>query len=118
MPRARRILVVFWLVAGLCLQGLAPAGEMAALGRDGDVAHAALHLEAVAHHHGEDGSIKKDDSKKSLEHLKADGFVQVGAVLPQGVADVAAMPLDSSRAEPRARAYDPPFLEGLMRPPR
>ena len=118
MPRTRRLLVVFWLVAGLCLQGFAPAGGMTALGRDGDAAHAALHLEAVAHHHGEDGSIREDTSKKSIDHLKAEGCSQVAGLLPQGVATVPEMPLDGARLELRAQAYDPPFLEGLIRPPR
>lgn len=118
MPRTRRLLVVFWLVAGLCLQGFALSREMSALGQGGDAAHAAMHLDAVAHHHDDDGSIRKDTSKKSLEHLKADCCVQVAGLLPQAVAAVPGMPLDRSRAELRDDAYDPPFLEGLMRPPR
>ena len=118
MPRTRRILVTVCLIAGLCLQGFALARQMTALAQGGDAAHAAMHLEAVAHHHGDDGSIQRDDSRKSLDHLKAECCVQVSGVLPQGVAAVPELPLDRSRAEMRAKAYDPPFLEGLMRPPR
>ena len=118
MPRARRILVVFWLAAGLCLQGFAHAREMAALGLGGDAAHATLHLEAVAHHHDDDGSIRTDTSTRSLDHLKADCGLQVAGLLPQVAAGVPEMPHDRSRAPVRVDAYDPPFLEGLRRPPR
>ena len=118
MPRPRRILVVFCLIAGLCLQGFALARQMSAFAQDGDAAHAAMHLDAVAHHHEGDGSIHKDASKQSLEHLKADCCVQVAGLLPHGAPAVPALPLDRSRAEARHDAHDSPFLEGLMRPPR
>src|SRR5262245_29755304 len=118
MPRTRRIFLVFWLVAGLCLQGFALAGQMTALAKGGDAAHAALHMDGVAHHHEGDGSIQKDESKKSLDHLKSDCCFQVAGVLPQGAASVPQMPLDRSHAVLRADEYDPPFLEGLIRPPR
>jgi hypothetical protein len=118
MSRARHILVVFWLAAGLCLQGFSLSRELSALGQGGDAVHAAMHLDSVAHHHDHDGAIHKDGSKKSIDHLKADCCVQVAGLPPQGVAAVPALPLDRSRAQHRLDAYDPPFLEGLMRPPR
>jgi hypothetical protein len=118
MPRPRRILVVFCLIAGLCLQGFALARQMSAFAQSGDAEHAAMHLDAVAHHHEGDGSIQRDSSKKSLEHLKADCCVQVAGLLPHVTPSVPALPLDRSRAEPRHDAHDSPFLEGLKRPPR
>lgn len=118
MPRPRRILVVFCLVAGLCLQGFALARQLAEFGKTGDAAHAALHLDGVAHHHEGDGSIRADSSKSSLDHVSADCCVQAAGLPPQGAPSVPALPLDRSRAELRVDAYAPPFLEGLMRPPR
>jgi hypothetical protein len=118
MSRPRRLIVILGLIAGICLQGFALAGQMTAFARDGDAVHAVLHADAVAHHHEGDGSIHKDGSKKSLDHLKADCCVQVAGVLPQGVPSVPEVPLDRTRTETRPDAYDPPFLEGLMRPPR
>ena len=116
--RLRNALLVFCLVAGLCLQGFALAGQMVALAQGGDPAHAAMHMDSVAHHHEHDGSIHKDASRKSIDHLKADCCVQVAGVLPQGVPPVPQMPVDRSRAGLLPDAHDSPFLEGLMRPPR
>ena len=114
----RKALLVFCLIAGLCLQGFALAGQMSAFARDGGATHSALHIEAVAHHHDPDGSIQRDSSKKSLKHLQADCCVQLAAVLPEGVPAVPAAPLDRSRVHAGADGHDSPFLEGLMRPPR
>lgn len=114
----RRTFLVVCLIAGLCLQGFALARQMTAFGKGGDAVHAALHLDAVVHHHDGDGSIHRDASKKSIDHLKADCCVQVAGLLPQSAPPVPVLPLDRSRAELRPDAHDSPYLEGLMRPPR
>ena len=118
MHRTHRFLVVLGLIAGICLQGFALAGQMTAFARDGGAEHAAMHMDSVAHHHEHDGKIHKDGSKQSVDHLKADCCVQVAGVLPSSVPPVQTMPAGRSTAEPRPEAHDSPFLEGLMRPPR
>jgi hypothetical protein len=114
----RRLAIAFCLVTGLLAQGFALAGQMVAFAQGGDAIHAAMHLESVAHHHGQDGSIHKDASRKSLKHLQADCCVQLAAVLPEGTPAVPAVPLDRSRIDTGVDERDSPFLEGLKRPPR
>lgn len=113
----RRLILVLCLIAGLCLQGFALAGQMAALARTGDALHCALHLDAIAHHHEHDGSIHKDASKKSRVHVQGDCCIQLAGAVPAALAEVpppVAAPLASSIDQPR----ESPFLEGLKRPPR
>lgn len=113
----RRLLLVICLIAGIGLQGFALARQLSEFGKAGDAAHAAMHLDGVAHHHDGHG-IHKDASKKSLDHLKADCCMQVAGVLPEGAPSLPEMPVDRSGAQLPPDGHDPPFLEGLMRPPR
>lgn len=115
----RRLVLVVCLIAGLCLQGFALAGQMAALAKAGDARHAAMHVDYVAHHHEHDGSIHKDGSGKSLEHVQADCCVQLASVLPTFASAIPDVPVDqSSPADACADGHSSPFLEGLKRPPR
>ena len=113
----RRLVLVFCLIAGLVIQGFALAGQLSAFAQGGAL-HAALHLEKVAHHHDHHGSIHKDGSKKSLNHVQADCCLQLAAVLPEGAPVMPVVPMDRSRADGGTDGHDSPFLEGLKRPPR
>ena len=69
----RRAILVFILALSICFEGFALAGQVVARDRGGDAAHALLHAEAVPHHyHHRDGSIPKDPSKKSKQHVHND----------------------------------------------
>jgi len=114
----RRLALVLWLVAGLCLQGFALAGQMAALARTGDAVHSALHLDAVSHYHADDGSIHKDASKRSLKHVHGDCCIQLAGVLPAAPPGIPGLQVTSPRVDAADHGHDSPFLEGLMRPPR
>ena len=114
----RRAILVFLLVASIGFQGIALAGQVVAR-EGGDAAHALLHAEAVPHHHDDhDGSIHKDQSKKSKQHVQDDCCASVAGILPSAIRTV---PLPQPAREPAAaqpRGHDSPFLEGLKRPPR
>jgi hypothetical protein len=114
----RRLALVLCLIAGLCLQGFALAGQMAALARTGDAVHSALHLDAVSHHHGHDGSIHKDASKKSLKHVHGGCCMQLAGVLPAAPPKVPGLHVASARLDAADLGHDSPFIEGLKRPPR
>ena len=83
----------------------------------GDLQHASLHWQNVAHHHHDDGSYHPDDSSESVQHvvidhvnvlialtaLPAHGLPCLASVVPGGWQDAAA---------------PNPALDGLLRPPR
>ena len=114
----RHIAIVLCLIAGLLAQGFALAGQVSALGIEGGPAHAALHLDSVAHHHEHDGSIHKDGSTESQQHLQSHCCVSFAGIPPStpevarpfSIADVAVSAV--------IRGHGSPFLEGLKRPPR
>ena len=115
----RRAILVFVLAVSICFQGVALAGQVIARDRDGDAAHAMLHAEAVPHHHHHhDGSIHKDQSKKSKQHVQNDCCASVAGIPPAAIR--AAQPPQPARetAEAQPRGHDSPFIEGLKRPPR
>ena len=114
----RRLILVLGLIAGLCLQGFALAGQMAALARTGDAVHSALHLDAVSHHHEHDGSIHQDASKKSLKHVHGDCCIQLAGVLPAAPPQVPGLQVASARVDVAEHGHDSAFIEGLKRPPR
>ena len=116
--RMRRAILVFGLIVSIGFQGMALAGRILGSDRSGDAAHAVLHADAVAHHHDDDGTVRKDASEKSQRHMQHDGWTQVAGVLPAAPAGVAESPVAPSRVIPVDQAHDSPFLEGLKRPPR
>ncbi len=109
---------VFVLIASICFQGVALAKQVLAWDRGGDAAHSLLHADGVAHHHGEDGSVHKDGSTKSMQHVQNDGCASVAGIPPSRIGAVAALNPGLPRAGNARHAHDSPFLEGLKRPPR
>lgn len=114
----RKTACVFVLIVSICFQGVALAKQVLTRDRGGDAAHATLHAEGVAHHHHEDGSVHKDTSGKSKQHVQSDGCASVAGIPPSRIGAFAALnpvrpPADISRV-----GHDSPFLEGLKRPPR
>lgn len=82
-----------------------------------DLEHAALHWHEEGHHHHDDGSYHLDDSNESVQHLMADQLSASAALVAS--AHQAFPPAES--ASPRGLhegLLSPPFLDGLLRPPR
>jgi hypothetical protein len=112
-----RAILVFVLAVSICFQGFALAGPVAARDLGGDSAHAVLHAEGVPHHHQHDGSIHKDQSKKSKQHVQDDHCAAVAFIPSSAPITPEAQPArDISHAQPHG--HDSAFLEGLKRPPR
>lgn len=118
MRRAFRIVALFWLVAGIGFQGVALAAQVSAMAGLGDASHAALHADAVAHHHDVDGSVHEDQSPKSLQHVQHDCCSQFAGVLPQVSLQVPPAGASASLVPAADAAHASAFLEGLRRPPR
>ena len=115
----RRAILVFVLVASICFQGVALAKQVIARDRGGDAAHSMLHAEAVPHHHHHrDGSIHKDSSKKSKQHVQNDSCASVAGIPPSAIRtpELPQPSRETAAAEPRG--HDSAFIEGLKRPPR
>ena len=115
----RRAILAFVLAVSICFQGFALAGQVIARDRGGDAAHALLHAEAVPHHHHHhDGSIHKDQSKKSKQHVQNDCCASVAGI-PSSAIRALELPQPSREtAEVLPRGHDSAFIEGLKRPPR
>ena len=114
----RRAVLVFCLMISIGLQGVAHAGQILGSDRSGGTAHSVLHADGIVHHHDDDGTVHKDASKKSKQHVQNDCCSSVAGMPPS--------PTGAETARPPARApdkvaregQDSPFLEGLKRPPR
>jgi hypothetical protein len=115
----RRATLAFLLAASICFQGVALAGQVVARDRGGDAAHAMLHAEAVPHHHHRhDGSIHKDLSKKSKQHVQNDCCASVAGIPPSAIRAPQLLQPARQTAEAQPRGHDSAFIEGLKRPPR
>lgn len=114
----RKTACVFVLIASICFQGVALAKQVLAWDRGGDPAHAMLHADKVAHHHHEDGSVHKDTSGKSKQHVQNDGCTSAAGIPSSRIGAVAALNPVRPPADIARCGHDSPFLEGLKRPPR
>lgn len=114
----RKTACVFVLIASICFQGAALAKQILAWDGSGDASHSMLHAEAVPHHHHpHDGSIHKDLSKKSKQHVQSDHCASVAGIPPSAIRTLGPQPAPGiAAAEPRG--HDCAFIEGLKRPPR
>jgi hypothetical protein len=114
----RKSACVFVLIASICFQGIALAKQVLAWERSGDAAHSVLHEGGVAHHHHEDGSVHKDTSPKSKQHVQNDCCSIVAGLPPSGTSAVPALNPSQPPADRAGNKHVAPFLEGLKRPPR
>lgn len=114
----RRLLAVILLFSFFC-QAFATARQTVAFDHGGsfEVAHAEMHLESEAHHHGEDGVAHQDNSQESILHMLADAGSGTAALLsfPQLSLHFGRL---SAPAVTDESAGPPPYLDGLRRPPR
>ena len=116
--RMRRAFIVFVLIGSLCFQGVALAARVLAWNPGGDGAHSVLHVAGVAHHHHEDGSVHKDGSRKSKQHVQNDGCAGLAMMPARDASPAGAWAGCEDAAIAPSGGYDSPFLEGLKRPPR
>lgn len=114
----RRTFIVLVLIGSICVQGVALAKQVLAWERSGDAAHSMLHADGVAHHHHDDGSVHKDTSRKSKQHVQNDGCAGLAGIMPSVISAIAPLHLARAPADAVRRGHDSPFLEGLKRPPR
>ena len=98
---------------------LAMAGQTLALDPDEQIQteHAAMHLEGLAHHHDEDGVTYQDNSPESMAHMLADASNGTAALIQSSALSLHfdLLPPPAVNAE---SAGPPPYLGGLLRPPR
>jgi hypothetical protein len=114
----RRAFIVIAVIGSLCFQGVALARQVLAWDHGGDAAHSVLHAGGVAHHHHEDGSVHRDTSQKSKQHVQNDGCASVAMIPAPDASGVGAWAASGGGADSPSEGYDSPFLEGLKRPPR
>lgn len=114
----RRLLALFLLFFTLFQAAATSAqGIVFDSGLAQDLAHTVMHWEGTAHHHDDQGAYHQDDSDESAQHILADAALGATALLQ------AVLPLFSAERMPSpvatiAAAGPPPFLDGLIRPPR
>lgn len=123
MPAVRKLFVIVMLLVGVAFQGWAAAAQraMPAHGTS-DPAHAALHLQEVAHHHHDDAAdgadaVVVDSSAESSSHLASDGALSspaAGPVVSAAVSKAAPYATPGWRQDPLSS----PDPQGLRKPPR
>ncbi|MDP9876554.1 hypothetical protein [Variovorax boronicumulans] len=113
----RRRLALVFLLLSVFWQAFAIAGQAAAFAGAEEIAHAALHWQEEANHDHDDGSVARDDSDESVQHVVTDGCLRTWLVWPSTSFSFA--PLASARPPIADETASPsPHLAGLRRPPR
>jgi hypothetical protein len=107
------VLCLAWQSVAIAAQALAPA-------LSDELAHSALHIMGLSHHHHDSqhdhGTFHIDNSDESADHVLADHF-NSSALLPEAGSSVSpsggcAPGVNDVRTPPH------PLLEGPLRPPR
>jgi len=113
----RRGLVLVLLVIAAFWQVAAIAGQTTAFASAEERSHALLHWQEEKHHHHEDGTVTRDDSDESLQHVVADGCLSIQALWTIAHATFA---LDRGPRPSTANevALPAPPPDGPRRPPR
>ncbi|WP_296560215.1 hypothetical protein [Pigmentiphaga sp.] len=114
----RRLVAIFLLFFISC-QTFATAAQGMTFGHADaeEQAHTLLHWEGAAHHHDDHGAYHQDDSEESVQHILADAGLNATALLQAAFPLFAAERMPSPAEAPEA-AGPPPYLGGLIRPPR
>jgi hypothetical protein len=113
----RRSAVLLVMLMAMLWQSVALARMGPAISVLVDREHAALHWLEEGHHHHEDGSLHRDDSAESAQHMVADHPSAALAMAAPASHDF--RPLGSAAPAGRhATAGPDPTLSGLLRPPR
>jgi len=114
--RMRRALTVFVLAFVMAFQAMTVTVFSSSQNNLADITHSMLHWQQESHHHNDSGSYQVDDSDASTLHLLADHNI-APVILP--VADLWVFRLGTGIPPVfLALTTSPPFLEGLLRPPR
>ena len=113
----RGTILAFLLIASICFQGVALAKQVLASAKGGDAAHSLLHAGSVPHHHHR-GSVHKDTSKESKQHVQDDSCAGVAGMPPTPIRAVSLVLTAGEATGAHPQGHDTPFIEGLKRPPR
>jgi len=103
------LIALVWQSATLARSG-APSPLLA------DLEHAMLHWVDEGHHHHDDGSFHLDTSDESTLHVMTD-HVNGSALLHDASHNLQSLGGSPPRRDVSAAA-PPPYLDGLLRPPR
>ncbi|AOG23828.1 hypothetical protein [Acidovorax sp. RAC01] len=113
----RRVLKVYLLIALSFMQTVLWLSPLSIGAQAEQMAHMAVHVQDIDHHHHEDESLHLcADSHSTAAHFHGDdGFQPIGLTALSGASEFAAMP----GALPAAPIPEPPtvFLDRLLRPP-
>lgn len=113
----RRGVIVFLFMLSAFWQAAALAGHALALAQQEERLHSAMHLQEVAHHHEDDGTVVIDDSQASIQHVALDGSVGTPP-LGSAVTTLPAVFLSHKPTSLDELVAPSPDLSGPRRPPR
>lgn len=113
----RQSTVLLLMLFAMLWQSVAMARVGSTVNVLADLEHAALHWQAEAHHHHEDGSYHLDDSNESVRHVVTDHLsVSLEMAAPESH-DFPALG-SAVHGGVGTTAFPNPTLDGLLRPPR
>lgn len=113
----RRSSVIFLMLFALFWQSVALGRAGSTVNALADTVHTALHWQQEGHHHHEDGTYQRDNSKESVQHVVSDHVSACSA--PPVSTSHQVPPLGSASPGGQREAPVPdPDPEGLLRPPR
>lgn len=104
------LFAMFWQSVALARIG-SPVNPLA------DLAHAALHWQGAAHHHGDDGSYQLGDCSESVQHVVTDHAGASLALESSPSHDFSCVG-SATPASLDSMSVPDPTLDGLLRPPR
>ena len=111
-----RLRIVLILVAMLW-QAVAMLSPNYVAQRSGEMTHWVVHAQdANHHHHHDDRSLHMDDSGGSVVHSHADGSLTAAGLLTASQEGLPVLPPEAPAAVD-VLPFEPPFIEGLLRPP-
>ena len=113
----RRTAVLLAVLFAMLWQSIALARPGSTVNVLADLQHAALHWHEEGHHHHDDGSYHLDDSNESVRHVVTDNLSASAALVMSADHDFATAG-STSPVGPHESFVPPPFLDGLLRPPR
>lgn len=112
----RRALTVLLMLV-ISLQAHFAAAGVGMHGNGADLKHLTVHDDRVAHHHHEDGSVERDNSDASKQHLSQQSCPSFAVLIPS-VAFPSYFSVARATAIPKPESWTEVVLDDLFRPPR
>lgn len=111
--RALTVLLMFLI----SLQAYVAVAGVSMHGTEAGLQHLTDHDQRVAHHHHEDGSIERDNSDASMQHLSQHGCLAFAAIVPSAQL-MAVFAIARAVVIPEPPPMAQTVLDDLFRPPR